>query len=520
MELKQKLNLKSEEDWNSITNNIIQEHGGRELLRKYSLNEIKYLACTKQNSWDEDKIKTFVKQLKENLNLRTPEDWNSITKKQIKFLSGGSSIFKKYSVYKLKCLGCPEGKLLFDSLLPKPSGFWDKKENIHQFLLELKEKENIKTPKDWNLKITKKTLKSNGGVSLLDKYSIYDLKCLGCPEGKSLFDVTPKPAKYWLDEENVVQFLHYFGDKLNLKTPKDWNSITKKQIQSLGGGSLFAKYSLYELKCIGFPDGKQYFNLPPKPAKYWLEKDNVIQFLNDLSDKLNLKTPKDWNSITKKQIQSFGGVSLFDNYSMYDLKCLGCPEGKFLFDLSPKPPGYWSIEDNILQFLSTLKEKLNLNTVEDWERLSTKQIKSHGGSGLLMKYPIKKIIQFAENSSLELKNNKRSSQRWLFLQVQKLFPGEEIIEDYFHDELSRKAGSAIQFDIFLLNRKIAFEYHGKQHYEDIPNAGFSSIEVYIRRDKEKAELCRQFGIHLIIVPFWWDNSLDSLKLTLCAVLQE
>ena len=50
----------------------------------------------------------------------------------------------------------------------------------------------------------------------------------------------------------------------------------------------------------------------------------------------------------------------------------------------------------------------------------------------------------------------------------------------------------------------------KQHYEDIP-ALFAPLELYQFRDNEKEKLCKQFGIQLIVIPFWWDNNLESLK---------
>ena len=113
------------------------------------------------------------------------------------------------------------------------------------------------------------------------------------------------------------------------------------------------------------------------------------------------------------------------------------------------------------------------------------------------------------NENISANVSSKSSQRWLFLQVQKLFPGEEIVEDYFHSEISRKTGFHVQFDVYLVKKKIAFEYQGKQHYEDVPEI-FSSVELYKYRDKEKRILCKEFGIKLIIIPYWWDTTAESL----------
>ena len=42
-------------------------------------------------------------------------------------------------MFEIKCIACPEGKLLFDEAnQSKPPGYWDNKENIGQFLNEIK----------------------------------------------------------------------------------------------------------------------------------------------------------------------------------------------------------------------------------------------------------------------------------------------------------------------------------------------------------------------------------------------
>ena len=84
---------------------------------------------------------------------------------------------------------------------------------------------------------------------------------------------------------------------MGLKTPEDWNSLTQKQIQINGGRRLLAKYSICDLKCIGCPEYKSYYNPKNKSRGYWNEKQNVIQYLQELKLKLNLNTVEDWNSI-------------------------------------------------------------------------------------------------------------------------------------------------------------------------------------------------------------------------------
>ena len=529
-EIKEKYNLNTPEEWNSITKNHIQSNGGRSLLNKYSMFEIKCMACPEgkltfknppqaQGYWEnQENILKFLSKIKEKYNLNTPEDWNSIAIKHIRS-NGGSSLLNKYSIFKLKCMACPEGKLIFTKSNQAPAGYWENQENIFNFLSKLKEKYNLNTPEDWN-SINYKKFKSNGGRTLLNKFSIFELKCMACPEGKLLFN-TKQQAGYWDNRENIQKFLSKIKEKYNLDSTEAWNSITRQQIQWNGGLGLLSKYSMFEIKCMACPEGKLTFKNQKKLSRYWENQENVLKFLSKIKTKYNLNTPKDWNSITINLIQSNGGSTLLSKYSIYELKCMACPEGKSTFNKPNLSPRYWENQENIQNFLSEIKEKYNLNTPEDWKRIARQQIISEGGNGLFNSKIYSEIKIKFETPNEEPKyipfsklisgsSQKRSSQRWLFLQIQKLFPHEEIVEDYFHSEISRISGFNVQFDIFMINRNIAIEYHGKQHYEDIPS-GFNTLETYKQRDIEKEKICSEQGIQLIVIPYWWDNKLDSLR---------
>ena len=527
--IKEKYNLNSPEDWNSITTNHIISNGGRTLLAKYSLFKLKYMACPEGISeftipphsagyWEnKENILNFLSEIKQKYNLHTPEDWNSISTTQFK-INGGGTLLKNYSMFDLKCMACPEGKSIFNNPYQSP-GYWENQENVYNFLLEIKEKYKFNTKQDWNL-FSQKHIQSNGGGTLLNKYSMFELKCLACPEGKDFFTKSNETG-YWEKKENIHKFLSEIKEKYNLNTPEDWNSITRNLITSNGGSTLLNIYSMFEIKCLACPEGKSMFNAK-QSSRFWDDKKNILTFLSKLKQKYNLNFPEDWNLITVNHIKLNGGASLLRKHSVFELKCMACPEGKATFNNPYQSSEFWEIEENIHNFLEEIKEKYNLNTPQDWKRISRHQIISAGGSGLFNKKNYLDIEIKFETPNEPIKSvplsklisghnaHKRSSQRWLFLQVQKLFPHEEIVEDYFHSEISRISGFNVQFDIFMIERKIAIEYHGKQHYEDIPSA-FSNLETYQQRDTEKENLCSEHGIQLIVIPYWWNNKLDSLK---------
>ena len=501
-------------------------------------------SCKPNNYWkDEKNILAFLSNMASKLQLKTAKDWNAVTQKQIKDF-GGYTLLNTYSMHDIKCLGFPEGEFVYDKpKQSKPFGYWNDKQNILQFLEKVKEIYSVETPEDWN-SITKTQFRSQGGGTLLNKYSMNELKCMVYAEHVTVIkNSKPKrlrPSGYWKDEKNETQFFSILKETYNLQTKEQWNSLTQKQIKALGGGALLKKYSMYEIKSIGFPEGKLFFDKPIvyKPPGYWKKKENISLFLDELKEKFNLNSFDDWNKITTNHIQLLGGRSLLKSKSIFDIKCLGFPEGISKFDkpIHAKPPSFWENEQNRNEYFEYLKDKFNLRTPEDWKRLSRRQIKANGGVWLFSKkqYLDSKLkfactsspsfgqeeVSFSLRELLMSKNHvfKRSAQRWLFLQVQKLFPGEEIVEDYFHSELSRKTGATVQFDVYLIQRNVAIEYHGKQHYEDIP-AGFASLEMYNNRDLEKKKLCKIYGIQLVIIPYWWDNDINTLKNTLQVVVE-
>ena len=481
--------------------------------------------------WNEkENVIKLLNEIKLIYNLNTPQDWNTLTQSII-CSHGGSSLLHNYSIYELKCLGCPEGKSFFTSpIIAKSNGYWKKKENVKKFMIELGKNYNLSTPEDWN-SITKYHILSQGGSSLLLHYSMFKLKCIACPEVEIKFSNHPKnnykSPGYWNNIENVLQFLDKLKIDLNLKTPENWNKITQQQIHFYGGGSLLSTYSVFEIKCLGCPEVKSKFsnqakNKPKKPG-YWEIFDNVQNFINELRDIYQLSTIDDWNKLSQKHIQKNGGITLLRKYSMYELKCIGCPEGSSHFSKfsKHKPPGFWKNKENVKNFIENLQQNLNVNSIDDWKRVSRSQITNHGGRGLLHEMSKNDFIRtYSHSNELIFDKKVRSSQRWLFLQVQKLFPDEEIVEDYFHSEISRESGFPVQFDIYLVNRNIAIEYHGKQHYEDIPSAGFASLEMYQNRDYEKEKLCSKYNLKLIVIPYWWNNELDSLKNTINLKINE
>lgn len=81
-----------------------------------------------------------------------------------------------------------------------------------------------------------------------------------------------------------------------------------------------------------------------------------------------------------------------------------------------------------------------------------------------------------------------------------------------------KSDFHVEIDIYIPDFKLAFEYHGMQHYKqffmdnieeqkvDFPQFVCSWIK---RRDEYRRVMCKHLGITLIEIPYWWDKNEGS-----------
>jgi hypothetical protein len=65
-----------------------------------------------------------------------------------------------------------------------------------------------------------------------------------------------------------------------------------------------------------------------------------------------------------------------------------------------------------------------------------------------------------------------------------------------------ETGENLELDGYNEELRIAFEYNGRQHYEDghFNMGGYETIQQW-RRDQFKRQVCAMYGIHLIIIPY-------------------
>lgn len=114
----------------------------------------------------------------------------------------------------------------------------------------------------------------------------------------------------------------------------------------------------------------------------------------------------------------------------------------------------------------------------------------------------KKINQLGLSWLKESRKKMSRGQTALTQIMQKILPGEEIVNEYHIDD-------RLRFDVYCPSYKLAAEYHGRQHFF-YTSRFFESkyeFEEAQKRDEKKVEYCKDNGIALIV--FRYNDSLTE-----------
>jgi hypothetical protein len=250
------------------------------------------------------------------------------------------------------------------------------------------------------------------------------------------------------------------------------------------------------------------FCLGSVPHRFWRNRSNVEAFVLDAEQKLNLVELSDWYSVTRSQMSSIGGGGLVTTaISLYDLIKVVYPDydwdqKKFRRVMFKRKRGYWQNIDNTQAFLKSLEDKLCIKSCLGWYRVSKLDVEKLG-QGVSNHWPnIVQMLYPKHKWQFHLFGNrsKRAMQRLLRLCCDKLFTNYNIKEEYGVGGTDNN--STVSLDIYIPSLNLALEYQGEHHYNQLNAFGPTSLQQV--RDNEKSYICKQLGITLVAIPYWWN----------------
>lgn len=190
------------------------------------------------------------------------------------------------------------------------------------------------------------------------------------------------------------------------------------------------------------------------------------------------------------------------------------PETEFLPWLFHQvPSGYWRCLENQKKCLDWISSQLGIETMNQWFLVKPARVKKvKGARGLLAHYEgsLLKALEslYPEFEWPNIWNSSQGQKRVSDL-LRKLFQsrGEDLDIRLNHKISDPTSKMQVEFDIYIPSLAVALEYQGDQHYRQTFRGSLHSQQ---QRDAEKKEICRNFGISLVEIPYWWDNSLETL----------
>lgn len=135
---------------------------------------------------------------------------------------------------------------------------------------------------------------------------------------------------------------------------------------------------------------------PKVPNSYWTSKQNVKRFIDNISLKLNIRSPKEWGQVSNRLFKEVGGASLLTYYKNSLFFCLQAVyEGlnlqllrkidiewkrEWFANLPKYERSFWNSEENCKHFLNKIATEVNIQTTNDWRKISISLLKNNGGN--------------------------------------------------------------------------------------------------------------------------------------------
>jgi hypothetical protein len=175
----------------------------------------------------------------------------------------------------------------------------------------------------------------------------------------------------------------------------------------------------------------------------------------------------------------------------------------------------------VTSYIKWVESKLGIQDFKDWYRVTVIQLRRlGGGSVVLYQGGLVSLLRLVypnhewDVEALKVKRLGHKTQEHLSQVLQQIFPDVPFTSNFRHSQIRLDGNRQLELDIYYPSLSLAFEYQGRQHFEQTP-VHMDTALVH-SADQAKQQQCRKLGITLISIPYWWNGSESSLRATVHA----
>jgi hypothetical protein len=121
---------------------------------------------------------------------------------------------------------------------------------------------------------------------------------------------------------------------------------------------------------------------------YWEDIQNQRDFMNRLGLDLNIKEMNDWYDVTVVDVIDRGGSGILNKHgnSLISILIAVYPEHSWQYKPIQIPEGYWNDLKTQRKYFDRLGRQLGIQSMDDWYKISSIEVKNKGGSKFLKQY--------------------------------------------------------------------------------------------------------------------------------------
>lgn len=260
-----------------------------------------------------------------------------------------------------------------------------------------------------------------------------------------------------------------------------------------------------------------------KPFFCSCQKESITNYLEMESEMLNSYTKESKGPFSRKffpkivkQFYKAGNVNPNTAFKFKDNICHRC-SGKIpkynycasMYGSKFKQKYGWYITEKYFDYGIVKYNLSNLNYLNEKCPEYIYQLLQFGTDDINIKNSIEREFEniTREEFEVSLIGEKWVSETLMF----------KIIEDMFSNcDVHRHHRPAwlhgLELDAYIPDQKLAFEYNGKQHYEAVDFfGGKERLEIQKENDRKKLEICKEYGVKLIIIKYDEELNTDLIK---------